>query len=127
MENQVRPKKSSFASASMFLGIFAMLSLGTIFLPLPLAALGILFACLAHRKGQKREIPGLVGLISSLVAIVISISVIVTSVAMIPSLIKNPEYRQQMDMVSKQLYGENFDVMIEELYGIAIDELFENQ
>lgn len=126
MENQVRPKKSPFASASMFLGIFAMLSLGTIFLPLPLAALGILFACLAHRKGQKHEIPGLVGLIASLVAIVISISVIVTSVAMIPTLIKDPKYRDQMDMVAEQIYGESFDDMIEDLYGIDIDDLFED-
>ena len=126
MENQVRPKKSSFASASMFLGIFAMLSLGTIFLPLPLAALGILFACLAHRKGQKHELSGLVGLIASLVAIVISISVIVTSVAMIPTLIKDPQYREQMDMVAEQLYGESFDDMIEDLYGIDIDDLFED-
>ena len=81
MEYQVRPKKSAFSNVSMLLGIFALLSLTTIILPLPLAALGILFASLAHRKGQKREKPCLIGLITSIVAMVISLFTIITSFA----------------------------------------------
>lgn len=126
MEYQAKPKKNAFASASMFLGIFALLSLGTILLPLPLAALGILFAILAHRKGQKFEIPNLVGLISSSVALILSTVVIVTSASMIPKLIKDPEYRKQLNSLSEQLYGDSFDDMVEDLYGIDIDDLFED-
>lgn len=126
MEYQVRQKKSAFSNASMLLGIFALLSLATIFLPLPLAALGILFASLAHKKGQKRELSCLVGLISSIVALIISVFTIIASLAMLPTMLKSPEYRKQLDMISEQLYGENFDDMIETLYGIDIDDLFED-
>lgn len=126
MEYQVRPKKSAFSSASMILGIVALLSLTTVFLPLPLAALGILFAVLAHRKGQKRETGSLVGLITSIIALIISVFTIITSLAMLPAMLKNPEYRKQLDIVSEQLYGESFDDMVEELYGIDMDDLFED-
>ena len=126
MEYQVRQKKSAFSNASMLLGIFALLSLATIFLPLPLAALGILFASLAHKKGQKRELSCLVGLISSIAALIISVFTIIASLAMLPTMLKSPEYREQLDMISEQLYGENFDDMIETLYGIDIDDLFED-
>ena len=126
MEYQVRQKKSAFSNASMLLGIFALLSLATIFLPLPLAALGILFASLAHKKGQKRELSCLVGLISSIAALIISVFTIIASLAMLPTMLKSPEYREQLDMISEQLYGEDFDDMIETLYGIDIDDLFED-
>ena len=126
MEYQVRQKKSTFSNVSMLLGVFALLSLATVFLPIPLAALGILFASLAHRKGQKRELSGLVGLISSSAALIISIFTIIASLAMLPTMLKSPEYRKQLDIVSEQFYGESFDDMIESLYGIDIDDLFED-
>jgi len=126
MEYQVRQKKNAFSTASLLLGIFALLTLTTIILPLPLAALGILFASLAHKKGQKREVPCLIGLITSIAAMVISIFTLVASLAMIPTMLKTPEYRQQLDMMSKQIYGEEFDDMIEDLYGIDIDDLFQD-
>ena len=125
MEYQIRPKKSAFSTASMFLGIFALLSLATVFLPLPLAVLGILFSCLAHRKGRKREAACLVGLISSIVALIVSTFTIVASVAMLPTLLKDPAYRKQLDIITEQLYGDSFDDMVEELYGIDVDDLFE--
>ena len=109
MEYQVRQKKNAFSTASLLLGIFALLTLTTIILPLPLAALGILFASLAHKKGQKREVPCLIGLITSIAAMAISIFTLVASLAMIPTMLKTPEYRQQLDMMSKQIYGEEFD------------------
>ncbi len=126
MEYQVRQKKNAFSTASLLLGIFALLTLTTIILPLPLAALGMLFASLAHKKGQKREVPCLIGLITSIAAMAISIFTLVASLAMIPTMLKTPEYRQQLDMMSKQIYGEEFDDMIEDLYGIDIDDLFQD-
>jgi len=126
MEYQVRQKKSAFSNASMLLGIFALLSLATIFLPLPLAALGILFASLAHRKGQKRDFSCFIGLITSIAALIISLFTMIASLAMLPTMLKSPEYRKQLDTISEQLYGENFDDMLESLYGIDIDDLFED-
>ena len=126
MEYQARQKKNAFSNASMLLGIFALLSLTTIILPLPLAALGILFASLAHKKGQKREMPCLIGLITSIVALVISIFTIIGSLVMLPTMLKNPEYRKQLDVISEQIYGEDFDDMIETLYRIDIDDLFQD-
>jgi len=127
MEYQVRPKKNSFATASMILGILALLTIATVFLPLPLAALGILFASLAHRKGRKRDLSCIAGLATSVIALVISLSFMVSSIAMIPTLLTTPEYRQQLDEISEGLYGESFDDMVEELYGIDLDELLEDK
>ena len=124
MDYENQPKKNSFARASMFLGIAALFSMATIFFPIPLAALGILFACLSHKKGLKRELSALVGLISSVVALIISTFTIIASVAMLPTMIKDPQYRNQLDAVAEQLYGDSFDNMMEELYGIDIDDLF---
>lgn len=126
MEYQVRPKKNAFSSASMILGIAALLSLTTIFLPLPLAALGSLFAVLAYKKGQPRDTSRLVGLICSILALIVSIFTIAASLVTLPKMLKNPEYRKQLDIVSEQLYGESFDDMLETLYGIDIDDLFED-
>ena len=126
MEREIQPKKNSFARASMFLGVAALFSMATIFFPIPLAALSILFACLSHRKGLKRELSALVGLISSVVALIISTITIIASVAMLPTMIKDPQYREQLDAVAEQLYGDSFEDMIEELYGVDIDDLFEN-
>ena len=124
MDYENQPKKNSFARASMFLGVAALFSMATIFFPIPLAALGILFACLSHKKGLKRELSALVGLISSVVALIISTFTIIASVAMLPTMIKDPQYRNQLDAVAEQLYGDSFDNMMEELYGIDIDDLF---
>lgn len=125
MEYQAPTRKSPFAAASMVLGILALLTLGTVFLPLPLAALGILFAVLAHRKGKKRDASCLTGLITSSIALVVSMSLIAASLAMIPTILRSPEYRKQLNTFSEQLYGENFDDMVEELYGVNLDDLLE--
>ena len=126
MEREIQPKKNSFSRASMFLGVAALFSMATLIIPIPLAALGILFACLSHRKGLKRELSALVGLISSVVALIISTITIVASVAMLPTMIKDPQYRDQLNAVAEQIYGDSFDNMMEDLYGIDIDNLFEN-
>lgn len=126
MEYQTNQKMNAFPLVSMILGILALLTLGTIFLPLPLAALGILFAVLAHRKGQKRETGSFVGLITSTIALILSVFTIIASLAMLPTMLKSPEYRKQLDIISEQLYGESFDDMVEDLYGIELDDLFED-
>jgi len=126
MEYQVQPQKSPFATASMLLGIIALLTLSTVFLPLPLAALGILFASLAHKKGQKRNGACFIGLTTSCVALIVSLSLIIGAISMIPTILKTPEYRKQLNAFSEQLYGQEFDEMIEDLYGIDPDELFDD-
>ena len=126
MEYEVRSGKNPFSNASMVLGILSVLTLGTIFLPLPMAALGILFACLAHRKGQKRDRSARIGLITSVAGLCISLSLIVSSLAMLPTMLRTPEYRDQLNAFSNQLYGESFDDMVEDLYGLDLDDLLEN-
>ncbi len=124
MDYQSRPKKSPFSGAALLLGVFSLLSIGIVILPIPLGALGILFASLAHRKGKKREISCIVGLTSSIIGLIASISIMVSSIAMIPTLMKNPEYREQLNTISEQLYGKSFDDVVEELYGVELDDIF---
>lgn len=124
MEYQSVPKKNSFATASMVLGILALLTLGTVFLPLPLGSLGILFAVLSMRKGIRKEPSCMAGIITSAISLAVSLFLIITSVSMLPAMLKDPTYRKQLDIISEQLYGDSFDDMVEELYGIDPDDLF---
>lgn len=125
MDYHVKPRKNSFSNTALILGIFSLLSIPTVFLPLPLAALGVLFAVLGHRKGAKWEFPGIAGLVSSAAGLIVSLSLIITSATMFPTLLKTPEYRKQLNAISEQLYGESFDEMVEDIYGIEIDEIFD--
>lgn len=126
MEYQTRPRKNSFATASMFLGIFALFTISTVFLPIILGALSILFGVLAHRKGQKLDIPSLTGFISSAVALVMTVFTIVSAFKMLPTLLNDESFRDQLNYFSEQLYGESFDEMLEYAGGMDLDEIIEN-
>lgn len=127
MDYQVTSKKNPFVTAAMIFGIMSILTISTIFLPIPLAALALLFAALAHRKGEKLKIPCLTGLICSIISLTLSLSILVTAVAMIPSLLKDKEYRKQLNAISEQIYGESFDGMIEDIYGVDLENIFETE
>ena len=85
MDYYNQKRKNPFLTASLFMGILSILSICTGFLSLPLGCLGILFAVLAYRKGQKLDLSAIMGIGSSIVGIVISIFIIISSLSMIPS------------------------------------------
>ena len=52
-QNSPAPRRNPFTVASLVLGICSLASICTAILPLPLGALGILFAILSYRKGRQ--------------------------------------------------------------------------
>ena len=124
MEYYNQKRKNPFLSASLFMGILSILSICTGFLSLPLGCLGILFAVLAYRKGQKLDLSAILGIGSSIIGIIISIFIIISSLSMIPSLMRSPSYRNQLNDMSQRMYGQSFDSIMKNVYGVDLDKLF---
>lgn len=115
-----------FETMSLIFGIVSLLTICTGFLPLPIGALGILFAILASRKGKKMVPMAVVGTTLSGIGMGLSIFMIIISIIMLPTMMKDPQYREYMNNMSMELYGESFDDMMEESYGIDIDDYLAN-
>ncbi len=101
--------RDHFAIASLLMGIFAILLSCTVVFSLPLAGLSFLFAALAYRKGKLKKYNALGGIILSCVAL------IATSVLFIYTVTSDvflSTYREQMNIVSEQLYGISFDELL---------------
>ena len=117
-----RPYGQTFSIATAICGLLAMTTSCTIILSLPLGALGILFAVLAHRTKKKMNTTCVTGIALSCVGLVSAVSMIVYSFVMLPSLMENEAFRNQVNAVSQQLYGMDFDVFMEETYGYSFDD-----
>lgn len=123
MDNQSIPKQNPFVTATLITGLLSLLSICTGILPLPLGALGILFAILSHRKGQRLETPAFVGLLSSIIGMAVALAMLIMSFVTLPSMLRNDTYREQLNSISESMYGVSFDDMLESGYGIDLDEL----
>ena len=117
-----RPYGQAFSVASAVCGLLSMTTSCTIVLSLPLGALGILFAFLAHRAKKKMNSTCGTGLILSCVGLTTAVSMIVYSFVMLPSLMQNATFRNQVNAVSQQLYGMDFDEFMEGAYGYSFDD-----
>ena len=117
-----RPYGQTFSIASAVCGLLSMTTSCTIILSLPLGALGILFAVLAHRTKKKMNSTCVTGIALSCVGLTTAISMIVYSFVMLPSLMQNDAFRNQVNAVSRQLYGVDFDEFMEETYGYSFDD-----
>ena len=117
-----RPYGQAFSVASAVCGLLSMTTSCTIVLSLPLGALGILFAFLAHRAKKKMNSTCGTGLILSCVGLTTAVSMIVYSFVMLPSLMQNDTFRNQVNAVSQRLYGMDFDEFMEGAYGYSFDD-----
>ncbi len=123
MDYQTTQKRNPFVTASLVTGVLAFVSIMTGVFPLLFGGLSILFAVLSHRRGKRMETPAFVGVIVSTVSMAISTVIIVTAFAMLPTMLRNPEYRENLNNMSESMYGMTFDEVMEEGYGIDLDEL----
>lgn len=119
-----QPKKSNgFVTASLIFGVLAFATVLTGFLPLFFGSLSILFAILAHRKGKRMETSAFLGVIASSIAMALSVVLIAIAVSLMPTMLKDPAYREQLNNMSETMYGITFDEVLEEGYGIDLDEV----
>lgn len=123
-QNSPAPRRNPFTIASLVLGICSMASICTAILPLPLGALGILFAVLAYRKGRQMDTMAMVGIATSCVGLAVSVFFYGVVLSMMPAMMRDPDYRDMLNRYSENMYGESYDDLFERAYGIDLDELF---
>lgn len=114
-----RPYGQAFSVAAAICGLLSATTCCTVILSLPLGALGILFAVLAYRKGRKTSSTWVIGLTLSIVGLVSSLAITIYSVAMMPVLMRNETFRDQMNSVMQQIYGIDFTEFMEQYYGYS--------
>lgn len=110
-----------FAIVSMILGICSLVLLCTVFCPIILGGLGIIFAVLSKRRGQKMENAAMTGVITSSIGLGLSLLFCVISVVSAVHMMK-PENRNMLNQMYEETLGMTYDEYIEELYGEDILE-----
>ena len=50
--------------------------------------------------------------------------VIVMYIMMLPQMLSNETFRNELNATSEAMYGQSLDEMLEEAYGMDLDELF---
>lgn len=115
----VRSQKA-FATASIITGILSLITMCMILPSIALGGLSILFAILSTRKGQTMFGNAIAGLITGCIGLVSSVAILAASFAMIPSLMEDPAYRDYLNDLSMQMYGETFDEMTGGMFDEAI-------
>lgn len=116
-----RPNGQGFTMASVTCGILSITTCCTGFLPLPLGALGILFAMLVYRKGKRMNSSCMMGIITSCIGMAVGLMMTIYSFAMLPAFLKNEEFRSQFDTLTQQMYGMDFDTFLEKI-GYTIED-----
>ncbi len=117
-------KESSFASAALFMGILAILSAYTIVFPILFGCLGLLFAHLAKRR--RRPLPGnaSIGVTTAIIGIFLSVVIFITNLIQLPTMLKDSEFRQELNTSYEAVFGQSFDELLEQ-NGIDLDALLE--
>lgn len=114
--------KNTFAIVAMVLGICSILSLCTVFLPLPLAALSIVFVILSKRQSKRMSAPAISGLITSLIAVGVGVVMLVSVMTTAFNMLR-PENRELLDEQFEKIYGVDFNDYMERIYGEDFDDM----
>lgn len=125
MDYQSQPKKNSFATAALVMGILSLLTLCTVIGPLVFGSLGIIFGILSRRPGQKTAAEAVAGIVTSIIGCVISLIFVVLVFVASFSMLTNPEYREQINQMYEDMYGYSLDEMMEDMAGYTLDEMLE--
>lgn len=117
-----KPYGQGFTMASVACGILSITTCCTGILPLPLGALGILFAVLVYRKGKKMNSACVMGITTSCLGIAVGVMMTVYSFAMLPFFLKDEAFRSQLDTLTQQMSGMDFEEFLKAYYGYTISE-----
>lgn len=112
-----RPYGQAFSVASAICGLLSVTTCCTVILSLPLGALGILFACLAHRKGKRMSSTCVTGLTLSIIGLGSAVLLMIYSLFMLPVFMKNESFLNQLNSITEQMYGIPFSELMEQYYG----------
>lgn len=115
-------RENPFASASLIMGILAILTIVTGILPFFFGGLGILFATLARRRKKPLASSAFIGLTTSVIGIFLAFSILCVAIVQLPEMLKDPAYREQLNSTYESMSGITFDEMLEQ-NGIDLDSL----
>lgn len=116
-----RPYGQGFIIASVICGVLSVTACCTGILSLPLGALGIIFALLTYRKGKRMSGSALTGIMLSAMGIVTGISMLIYSFVTLPQMMQDPFFRNQVDSITRQMYGMDFAEFMREYYGYELN------
>ncbi len=111
---------NQFATAALVMGVITVITaiMCTVFLPFLFAGLALIFAVLSKGKDSSMNTNARTGIVTSFIGLALNIVIIAGSFYLVFTV---PEYKDQLNQVYEQLYGESFDSVWNE----AIEELQE--
>ena len=127
--NGFAPGNNGFAFAALILGVSGLFSLFTVYLPLVLGSLAILFALLSKGYGKKMVTTAKIGFISAITGVSIILSLIVISCTSLYLLFATctdeqlRTYASQIDQTVEQQFGQSTENMFGTSYEKMIDQL----
>lgn len=117
INHQPNPQ-NKFVTASLILGLLAIVTSMFIITPFIFGALSIIFAILSRRGNEKMSGSAIAGISASL----FGMAGIVFMIGVVYYLIFNvPEYRELINQQYEQMYGESFDEMLEDIQNGTFD------
>lgn len=129
-QNNYRPPQNyrnpgmTFATISMVLGLGSIFTLLTIYLPIILGSLSIIFAILSTSAGQKALATAKVGICTAISSMALTVVLMVITVGMLLSAGREDliQLGQQMDHMVEDLTG----VQPEDLRGQSYEDIMKN-
>ncbi len=118
-----RPYGQAFSYASFIMGMLSV-TIGCCGLSIPLSALGVLFALLAHRKGRRMNSTAKSGLVLSCIGAVLGVCLAVYSFLAMPGIMKQFQALSQSQSEASP-YGEllnRYYDYLSDYYGIPAEE-----
>jgi len=110
-------RDKGFIIASMVLGILSILFSCVGFYSIPFAALSILFAILAYRKGRKMNSMAVSGIITSCIGIIMGILVTIWAFWYMSVLIEDG-FLDYYESYLEETYGEEVTDLLKDFYGV---------
>lgn len=127
--NNMRNSSSGgFAIASLICGILSLVFCCLGFISLALGAMGILFAVLSNRKGKPMSGMSVTGISTGIVGMALGffITIYYIFAAMLPIMLQQPDFREQLDALYEEAYGMDMEEFMDQLYGIDLDEFLDS-
>ena len=116
--NGFAPGNNGFAFAALILGVSALFSLFTVYLPLILGSLAILFALLSKGYGKKMAATAKIGFISAITGLSLILSILAVGITSLYLLFATSTDDQLL------YYGSQIDQAIEMQLGQSTEEMF---
>uniref|UniRef100_UPI004056E279 hypothetical protein n=1 Tax=Acetatifactor sp. TaxID=1872090 RepID=UPI004056E279 len=117
--NLQKPNKLSIAA--MTLGILSVIPCCMGAFSIHLGALGILFAVLTRRKGQRMNSLSFIGMWLSCMGLFYGIFLLVQAFIQLPQILNDPASMALTNAMYRQMFGMDFEAFLKTYYGIQFN------